>query len=81
VHTEIGWRNVHNGDNESMFIECNEELLKIQEKLSDSSRVQLIILYGRPRVGKSRLIREAIKKEENVLRFEGIQGEPSSNVA
>jgi len=69
---------VHNGKLEIMFIGRDYELGQIKEKLRDTSRAQLIVLYGRRRVGKSRLIREAIKKEKNVLFFEGIEGEPTT---
>jgi uncharacterized protein len=58
-----------------MFIGRTKELSQIKEKMHDQRHAQLIILYGRRRVGKSRLIREAIKSEANILYFEGIEGE------
>jgi AAA+ ATPase superfamily predicted ATPase len=61
-----------------MFIGRHYELNQIKEKLNDNSLSQLIILYGRRRVGKSRLIKEALKQEKQVLSFEGLEGEPTS---
>lgn len=61
-----------------MFIGREEELKVLRYHLQDHSKAQLIILYGRRRIGKSTLIRESVKTEKNVLFFEGIEGEPSS---
>jgi predicted AAA+ superfamily ATPase len=60
--------------NGRMFIGRQYETRLIQEKLADTSKAQLIILYGRRRVGKSTLIRKSLKRQKNVLFFEGIQG-------
>lgn len=57
------------------FLGRKNELKAIRERLEDHSKSQLIILYGRRRVGKSRLISEALLKERNILKFEGIEGE------
>lgn len=57
-----------------MFIGRIHEIELIQERLSDTTKAQMIVIYGRRRVGKSRLIRESIKREKNVLFFEGIEG-------
>lgn len=59
----------------AMFIGRQHELEQIKKKLKERSKAQLIVLYGRRRVGKSRLIKEALKNEQNVLFFEGIEGE------
>lgn len=61
-----------------MFIGRNDELLEIQNQLKDRNKAQLLILYGRRRIGKSRLIEEAVDTEKQVLFFEGIQGERSA---
>ena len=58
-----------------MFIGRRQEVSLIQSYLADRSKVQLIVIYGRRRVGKSTLIKESVKKENHVLFFEGIEGE------
>ena len=58
-----------------MFIGRDYELQQLRKQLTDRSRAQLLVLYGRRRVGKSRLIQEAIRGERRVLLFEGIQGQ------
>lgn len=60
-----------------MFIGRDRETRLIQDRLADRSKAQLIILYGRRRVGKSTLIRNSLKNQKKVLFFEGIQGEPT----
>src|SRR3990167_8516956 len=57
-----------------MFIGRQHEAALIQSQLEDRSKAQLMIVYGRRRVGKSSLIRECIKKEKRVLSFEGLEG-------
>ncbi|MCP4675298.1 MAG: hypothetical protein GY854_07295 [Deltaproteobacteria bacterium] len=57
-----------------MFVGREYELSLLREHLRDDSKARLIILYGRRRIGKSTLIAEAVKNEENVLFFEGIEG-------
>lgn len=61
-----------------MFVGRQSEFIQIKNAITDTSKSQMIILYGRRRIGKSRLIKEAIKNEENILFFEGIEGEPTS---
>lgn len=61
----------------TMFIGREHELALLRSRLDDTSKAQLIILYGRRRIGKSTLIREALKHEKRVLYFEGIEGESS----
>ncbi len=61
----------------SIFIGRAQEIRLIQDRLSKEDQAQLIVLYGRRRVGKSSLIRHSLKDEKNVLFFEGIQGERS----
>jgi len=58
-----------------MFVGRTHELTLIRERLSDRSKAQLIVIYGRRRIGKSTLIREAVSAERRVLFFEGIEGE------
>jgi AAA+ ATPase superfamily predicted ATPase len=57
-----------------MFIGRQYELGLIRRQLADRSKAQLIILYGRRRVGMSTLIREAVKKQPNVLFLKGLKG-------
>ncbi|MBF0299770.1 MAG: ATP-binding protein [Oligoflexia bacterium] len=49
-----------------MFVGREHELNQINQRLKDKSKAQLIVIYGRRRVGKSRLINEAIKHEKNI---------------
>jgi AAA+ ATPase superfamily predicted ATPase len=58
-----------------MFVGRRHELDLIQQCLSDRAKAQLIVLYGRRRVGKSTLIRQSVSNETRVLYFEGIEGE------
>lgn len=58
-----------------MFIGRKYELGLIKDRLSDHSKAQLLIIYGRRRIGKSTLIRKSLEGRGNVLYFEGIQGE------
>ncbi len=48
-----------------MFVDREEELRSMREKLN-SEKFELIIVYGRRRIGKTRLILEAIKDFEHV---------------
>ena len=57
-----------------MFVGREHELSLIGRHLEDNSKAQLIILYGRRRIGKSTLIAKAVEQESNVLFFEGIEG-------
>lgn len=58
-----------------MFIGRDHELALIQQRLEDRSKAQLILIYGRRRIGKSTLIQRAVAQEQNVLFFEGIEGQ------
>lgn len=58
-----------------MFIGRTHELRLVHQCLDDRSKAQLIVLYGRRRIGKSTLIRKAVEAEKRVLYFEGIEGE------
>ncbi len=57
-----------------MFVGRKHELSVIRSHLRDRTKAQLIILYGRRRIGKSTLIAKAVEKEAKVLFFEGIEG-------
>ena len=59
----------------AVFVGRAHELQLIHEGLDDRSKAQLIILYGRRRIGKSTLIRRAVTRESRVLFFEGIEGQ------
>lgn len=65
---------LHNRYPGLMFIGRWHELALLRERLGDRSKSQLIILYGRRRIGKSTLIANAVKHERRVLFFEGVQG-------
>jgi AAA+ ATPase superfamily predicted ATPase len=57
-----------------MFVGRDYELSLISRHLKDKSKAQLIILYGRRRIGKSTLIAKALEPESKVLFFEGVEG-------
>ena len=59
-----------------MFIGRKYELNLIKNQLK-KEQAQLIIVYGRRRVGKTSLIKESIKRQKNILFFEGVEGEDS----
>lgn len=48
-----------------MFVDRKEELERLKEKL-ESDKFELIIIYGRRRIGKTRLILEAVKNMEHI---------------
>ena len=60
-----------------MFVGREHELFLIRNCLADRTKAQLVVLYGRRRVGKSTLMARAVESERQVLRFEGIQGSPT----
>ena len=62
-----------------MFIGRSYEIGLIEQCLHDRSKAQLLILYGRRRIGKSTLIGESLKGQKNVLFFEGVEGAPTRN--
>ncbi len=69
-----------------MFVDRVEELKSLQKKLK-SDKFELIIVYGRRRIGKTRLILEAIKNIEHVY-YLAVEGnnlkyfkEAASNIA
>ena len=57
-----------------MFVGREYELSLIGRHLQDDSKAQLIVLYGRRRIGKSTLIAKALEHESRALFFEGIEG-------
>lgn len=57
-----------------MFVGRKYELELIKSCLSDHSKAQLLIIYGRRRIGKSTLIKKSLEGYNNVLYFEGLQG-------
>ena len=48
-----------------MFVDRKEELERLKEKL-ESDKFELIIIYGRRRIGKTRLILEAVKNMKHI---------------
>ncbi len=62
------------------FIARDEELRRLERKLS-SDRSENILIYGRRRVGKSELVREAIRRTECVtVQYVGIKAPLQQNV-
>lgn len=55
-----------------MFLGREKEL-EILEKRYKSARSELVVIYGRRRIGKSRLLEEFTKKKKNKLCFEGLE--------
>lgn len=74
VQRNILLLSLHNGKASIMFIGRSHEELSIRNQLADKSKAKLIIVYGRRRVGKSRLIKESLRHEKQVLFFEGLEG-------
>lgn len=62
-----------------MFIGRKYEMELIKDRLSDYSKAQLLIIYGRRRIGKSTLIKKSLEGRKNTLYFEGLQGESTNN--
>lgn len=46
-------------------------------QVADTEEASIVIVYGRRRVGKTELIEQAFKNR-NIIKFEGIEGEPES---
>lgn len=57
-----------------MFIGRKEEIKSLQSNYN-SSKSELVAIYGRRRIGKSKLIQEFIKNKNNTLSFEAIEHE------
>jgi hypothetical protein len=56
-----------------MFIGRHHELSLLRRAI-ESNRAELIVLYGRRRIGKSELLRQAARSSPNALIFEALQG-------
>ncbi len=56
------------------FIGRHYELEQLYET-NNADEASIIIVYGRRRVGKTELIERAFR-ERNLLKFEGIEGQP-----
>ncbi|MFH0946707.1 MAG: AAA family ATPase [Planctomycetota bacterium] len=61
----------------NMFLGRTHELEMLRERLEDRSKAQLILVYGRRRIGKTTLIARSLAREKRVLLFEGIEGAPT----
>ena len=62
-----------------MFVARTEELSQLAEAMRQSNHATLV--YGKRRVGKTRLIKEALKiQEKNVLYYECVKGTVKENV-
>jgi len=59
-----------------MFLGREKELQTLNEKY-ESNKSELIVIYGRRRVGKSTLIKQFLKDKTEFFLFEGIEGETS----
>lgn len=49
--------------------------LRLLKKISVADNANIVIMYGRRRVGKTELLEQAFR-ERNLLKFEGIEGQP-----
>ena len=58
------------------FIGRQEELAKLREFIKDDGGARMTALFGRRRVGKTRLVKEAFK-DVSLYHFEGIEGQHS----
>jgi AAA+ ATPase superfamily predicted ATPase len=56
-----------------MFIGRSRELALLEERFR-SSKAELVVLYGRRRIGKSSLIRHLVEEDTNLF-FEGLEGQ------
>lgn len=59
------------------FIGREFELAKLSQ-IADAGEASIVVVYGRRRVGKTELIEQAFKNR-NIIKFEGIEGEPESS--
>ncbi len=57
-----------------MFIGREKELKLLEEKYS-AKTAQLVVIYGRRRVGKSALVNQFLDEKPNCLKFEGLENE------
>lgn len=62
-----------------MFIDREVELGVLNQALNSNS-FQFIVIYGRRRVGKTALIREAIQSKENALYFQATEQDEKINI-
>lgn len=60
----------------TMFIGRNDELQLLQEKYK-TKKSELVVVYGRRRVGKTALIKKFIGEKEFSISYEGIEAEQS----
>lgn len=59
-----------------MFIGRQQELSTLQDAYESPKR-ELVVLYGRRRIGKSLLVREFLKNKPTTYSFEAIEGAPT----
>ncbi|HAK95936.1 MAG TPA: hypothetical protein DCM87_13325 [Planctomycetes bacterium] len=57
-----------------MFVGREREL-KVLEDAYGSAKSELVVIYGRRRIGKSSLVGQFLRGKESALAFEGIEGE------
>ena len=57
-----------------MFIGRRQEITVLEEAYG-SSKGELVVLYGRRRVGKSSLVAEFLRGKPNTFLFEALEGE------
>ena len=60
-----------------MFHGRTSELALLKEKYT-SSKSELVVIYGRRRIGKTTLIQNFLQNKKNIFCYEGIEGEHSS---
>lgn len=58
------------------FIGRKVELSRLAQ-IADADEASIVVVYGRRRVGKTELIEQAFRNR-NIIKFEGIEGEPES---
>ena len=63
-----------------MFIARTEELAKLSDAMKQTGHASLV--YGKRRVGKTRLIREALNRQDQpVIYYECIKGTVQENIS
>ena len=62
-----------------MFVARTEELSKLSDAMKQAGRASLV--YGKRRVGKTRLIKEALnRQDQSIIYYECIKGTMQENI-
>ena len=59
------------------FLGRNREIALLRDWQNRTEHSYLTVIYGRRRIGKTRLVEEAFQ-DARMIKFEGLQGQPSS---